>query len=144
MDKDALKEIQSRNGRKVAEQMAREGKNITSSERGRELNMKSQEAKREAKKRKRAMQDIARWLGEMAVKEDLLFSADEIETLEKAEKVNLTGAEALVLAQYTKAIQGDTKAAEFIRDTAGEKPKEQIEVQGMTIDEYAQNHKPKF
>lgn len=39
-----------------------------------------------------------------------------------------TGADAVMLAQYIKARRGDTDAARFIRDTAGEKPSQQVEV----------------
>ena len=39
-----------------------------------------------------------------------------------------TGADAVMLAQYIKARRGDTEAARFIRDTAGEKPSQQVEV----------------
>ena len=90
------------------------------------------------------MQEIAKWLGQMTITKGELLAPEEIKDLEKAKEVNMTIDEAMMLAQYQKALTGDTKAAEFIRDTAGEKPKEQIEVQGMTIDEYAQSHKPKF
>ena len=39
-----------------------------------------------------------------------------------------TGADAIMLAQYVKARRGDTEAARFIRDTAGEKPSTTMEV----------------
>lgn len=39
-----------------------------------------------------------------------------------------TGADAVMLAQYIKARRGDTDAARFLRDTAGEKPSQQVEV----------------
>lgn len=135
----------SETGKKSIAKLKSEGKIITSSERARELQKLSAQSKRNAKlRRERSMQDIARWLGQLTLSKDLLYSPDEIQDMEKAKAINLTANEAILLAQYQKAITGDTKAAEFIRDTAGEKPKEQIEVQGMTIDEYAQNHKPKF
>lgn len=102
-------------------------------------------ATRKAKKeRRRSMQEIAKWLGNMTVTKGEVLDADEIQDLEMAKSVNMTVNEAMILAQYQRALVGDTKAAEFIRDTAGEKPKDEIEVHGMTIDEYAQNHKPKF
>lgn len=39
-----------------------------------------------------------------------------------------TGADAVMLAQYVKARRGDTEAARFLRDTAGEKPSQQVEL----------------
>lgn len=135
----------SERGKKAIARLQAEGKTINSSERGRELQKLSVIAKKNATTRRdRSMQDIAKWLGKLTLNKEILYSPDEISDMEKAKEINLTANEAILLAQYQKAISGDTKAAEFIRDTAGEKPKEQIEVQGMTIDEYAQNHKPKF
>lgn len=43
----------------------------------------------------------------------------EIESLADAEGANLTVNEAIVIAQISKALKGDTKAAQYIRDTAG-------------------------
>lgn len=40
--------------------------------------------------------------------------------------VNVAGA--IVLAQVSKAIEGDTVAASWIRDTAGEKPSDRVDV----------------
>ena len=56
---------------------------------------------------------------------------------------NMTLDERVVLQQYSKAIiDRDTRAAEFLRDTAGEKPSTQLEVTGdenglskMSLDE---------
>lgn len=49
--------------------------------------------------------------------------------LDMLSTTNTTMDEAVVLQQYAKAIvQADTKAAEFIRDTAGDKPSTQIDL----------------
>lgn len=47
-------------------------------------------------------------------------SIDEIQTLADAQGANLTVNEAIVIAQVSKALKGDTKAAQYIRDTAGQ------------------------
>jgi hypothetical protein len=39
-----------------------------------------------------------------------------------------SGAEALAIAQFKKALKGDTRAFEVIRDTAGQKPIEKVQV----------------
>lgn len=39
----------------------------------------------------------------------------------------MSGAEAIALAQYRKAMKGDTKAFEVVRDTSGQKPIEKVE-----------------
>ena len=49
-----------------------------------------------------------------------------------------TGAEAMALAVFQKALKGDTKAWEIVRDTVGQKPIEKVqvaEVDQATIDE---------
>lgn len=62
--------------------------------------------------------------------------------LEREIKANngevLTGAEAIALKQFEKALKGDTRAFEVVRDTAGQKPIERVqmtEVDQATIDE---------
>ena len=39
----------------------------------------------------------------------------------------MSGAEALALAQFRKAMKSDSKAFEIVRDTAGQKPVEKVE-----------------
>ena len=55
--------------------------------------------------------------------------------LEKTYKSNdgteLTGAEAIALKQMEKALKGDTKAFELVRDTAGQKPVDKVAVAGL-------------
>lgn len=40
----------------------------------------------------------------------------------------ISGAEALALKQFEKALKGDTRAFEVIRDTSGQKPVEKVEI----------------
>ena len=49
----------------------------------------------------------------------------------------MSGAEAIAVAQYRKALKGDTKAFEVLRDTSGQKPVEKVEqvnIDGEYID----------
>ena len=63
--------------------------------------------------------------------------------LDMKKETGMTLDEAVVAQQYAKAIvDKDTRAAEFIRDTVGEKPSQQIDVNGevsglsaMSLDE---------
>lgn len=51
---------------------------------------------------------------------------------------DVSGAEALALKQFEKALKGDTRAFEVIRDTAGQKPVEKVmiaEIDQEVIDE---------
>lgn len=40
---------------------------------------------------------------------------------------NISGAEAIAIKQFEKAMTGDTRAFEVIRDTAGQKPVDKVE-----------------
>ena len=47
--------------------------------------------------------------------------------LNETYKGEMTNAEAMVISMITKALDGDTKAFEVIRDTAGQKPVQVVE-----------------
>jgi hypothetical protein len=54
------------------------------------------------------------------------------------EKKELSGAEAIILKQFEKALKGDSKAFELIRDSSGQKPVDKVmvaEVEQSVIDE---------
>ena len=58
----------------------------------------------------------------------LILDEDAIKGELAKRGLETTGGQAVVLAQLIKANQGDTDAAKFVRDTAGEKPREGIEI----------------
>lgn len=73
-------------------------------------------------------------------KRDLRMAMEAL--LEKEHKDSngnvITGAELLALKQYRKALDGDTRAFEVVRDTAGQKPVERFvmaEIDQETVDE---------
>ena len=75
-----------------------------------------------------------------AAKRDLKLAIDILLEKEYTDKKGTTksGAELIAFKQYEKALQGDTRAFEVIRDTAGQKPVEKImmaEVEQSVIDE---------
>lgn len=83
-----------------------------------------------AKKRERkAMQELARIVLDMPAEKG---DVDEIEGMvfDEFPDKNLTIGELSVLAVAKKAKRGDIAALTFLRDTAGEKPVEQVEVSG--------------
>lgn len=88
---------------------------------------KGGKASGEAKRRKRAMKDLV-------VEMLSLDLTDEFDALLKEQapialgRKKLTAEEAMVFGQMVKAMKGDTRAAAFIRDTAGETPVEKVEV----------------
>lgn len=93
--------------------------NVTPEEKA-EAGKKGGIASGEARRRKKEMKDIILYMFELGVKNGK--TAEEFKSLEDTKGKNLTVGEALVLAQLKKALNGDTRAMEFIRDTAGMKP----------------------
>lgn len=47
--------------------------------------------------------------------------------MEGKNEVKMSGAEAIAMKQFEKALKGDTKAFEVLRDTAGQKPVDKVE-----------------
>lgn len=123
-------------------------KNLTcrylTSENARELQLKGAEARKRNNQRQRNMQDIAKWMLNMPMDKNMQKNIDDIVDVANTKDIDLSASEAMVLVQIKKALEGDTSAFIAVRDTAGEKPKEQLEVTGPTIDDYAKSHKVKF
>lgn len=51
----------------------------------------------------------------------------EADVKDKKTGETMSGAEAIAMAQYRKALKGDAKAFELVRDTSGQKPVEKVE-----------------
>jgi hypothetical protein len=90
-------------------------------ESGRKGGIASGVARRQAKE----LRDLTLAILEMPIKEG---DIDEITTLASVKGKNMTTSQAMILAQVRRAIEGDSKAFEVIRDTAGQKPIEKVEV----------------
>ena len=79
-----------------------------------------------ARRKKKTMREAAQACLAMG-----LLDEDPIrEELEKR-GLDTTGGQAVLLAQLMRAITGDTEAARFVRDTAGEKPRDGLEIGGF-------------
>ena len=68
-------------------------------------------------KRKKMMEDLDEMLG---------YSFDELAELQKKKKLN--SQQEMLLSQMIEARNGNTKAFSEIRDTSGEKPKNDIDI----------------
>jgi len=118
---------------------------ITTSERGRELALKSVEARRKKAAERKAMKHTLDTLLRMSVRSGTFVSDDQIKDLAEAGKLNVDVQTAINIAVIQRAMMGDIQAVQFIRDTIGEKPSDKVEVdQSLTIEEWAKNHKPKL
>ena len=76
-----------------------------------------------ARRRYKSMRECAKACLQMQ-----LLDEDAIKGELAKRGLETTGGQAVVLAQLIKANMGDTDAAKFVRDTAGEKPREGIEI----------------
>ena len=85
-----------------------------------------------ARREKKAMRDTLETLLSMSLKEGKIDDVETIQGIAALKGKNITVQEAIMLAQINKAIKGDTKAAEYIRDTSGNKP---TTVQELSISE---------
>ena len=85
-----------------------------------------------ARREKKAMKETLETLLSMSLKEGKIDDVETIQGIAALKGKNITVQEAIMLAQINKAIKGDTKAAEYIRDTSGNKP---TTVQELSISE---------
>lgn len=91
----------------------------------RESARRAGKASAEARRRKRDMRETFRDLLDMPLKEGDL---DEVTALAGANRKNVTVGEAIALIMANKAIKGDVRAAEFVRDTSGQRPTSSFQV----------------
>ena len=96
-----------------------------SKEKRSEIAKKGGVASGEARRRKKTMQEKARAILDMT---ERLGKAESFKSIEDADGKNLTAEERSIIEIAKKAMAGDIKALEFLRDTAGEKPVEQVEL----------------
>ena len=83
-----------------------------------------------ARREKKTMKETLESLLSMPLKSGECVDVDAIKDLAALKGKNIIVQEAIMLAQIQKAMKGDTKAAEYIRDTSGNKP---VTVQNVTI-----------
>lgn len=91
----------------------------------REYGRKGAAASARVRRQKRDMRETFRDLLDMPLKEGDL---DEVTALAGANRKNVTVGEAIALVMASKAVKGDVKAAEFVRDTSGQRPTSSVQV----------------
>ena len=91
-----------------------------------------------ARREKKAMKDTLATLLSMPLKDGMADDIDGIQSIASLNGKNITVQEAIMLAQIKKAVKGDTKAAEFVRDSSGNKLKEGIEISGEINNPFAE------
>lgn len=93
------------------------------------ISAKGGRASQVTRKKHKRMAEAAKWL--LAAKD--VLSDDDIKRIMTGLGFSeATNAEALMLIAMKKASKGDVEAMKFVRDTAGEAPKNQVELTGDT------------
>lgn len=90
-----------------------------------------------ARRERKAMKDTLATLLSMPLKDGMSVDIAGIQSIASLNGKNITVQEAIMLAQIKKAVKGDTKAAEFVRDSSGNKLKEGIEISGEINNPFA-------
>lgn len=97
---------------------------VPSSDEARKNGAKGGIASGKARREKKAMKDTLETLLSMPLKDGTTNDIEDIQSLASVNGKNITVQEAIMLKQIQKAMKGDTRAAEYIRDTSGNKMRE--------------------
>lgn len=90
-----------------------------------------------ARREKKAMKDTLETLLTMTLEEGHCEELETIQSVAALQGRNITVQEAILYAQIQKALKGDTKAAEYVRDTSGNKLKEAVQISGSLNNPFA-------
>ena len=84
-----------------------------------------------ARREKKLFKETLEALLEMPMKAGKDVSVDDIKNFAAIKGKNISVQEAILIAQVQKAMKGDTRAAEYLRDTVGQKPSDKVELNGQ-------------
>lgn len=83
-----------------------------------------------ARREKKLFRETLDALLSMPMKDGKEVAVDEIKNFANIKGQNISVQEAILIAQIQKAMKGDTRAAEYVRDTIGQKPTDEVNIQG--------------
>lgn len=84
----------------------------------------------EAKRKKKAMQETLALLLSMPLNNKKCYDVEEIQSFGQLKGKNVSVETAILIRQVQRALAGDLPAAEFVRDTSGQKPTNELNVSG--------------
>ncbi len=84
-----------------------------------------------ARRERRDMRETFRAMLDMPLRPGGMTTSS---TMEGMGDKNMTVGQAIALAQLRKAMAGDTRAAEFVRDTSGQRPSDRVELSAPTVE----------
>ena len=75
-----------------------------------------------ARRKKKAMKERLEILFDLPLEDKAEFNIEDAKSMTGLKGKNITVQDLIILAQIKKAMKGDTTAAAFVRDTAGQNP----------------------
>ena len=84
----------------------------------------------EAKRRKQKMRETLDILLGMPLNEKKCYDIEDIQSFAQLKGKNVSVEAAIMIRQVQRALAGDLASAEFIRDTSGQKPTNELNVSG--------------
>lgn len=96
----------------------------------RQLAKKAGKASGKARREKKAMRENLQTILAMTLKSGKLADIDSVQNFAALAGKNITVQDAILIKQTQKAMMGDTKAAEFVRDLSGNKPENTLNIDG--------------
>lgn len=81
-----------------------------------------------ARREKKALKDTLEELLAMPLKEGVSDEIEKIKSIAGIKGKNITMQEAIMVAMLNKAAKGDVRAAEYVRDTIGQKPDSRMNI----------------
>ena len=81
-----------------------------------------------AKREKKAMRETLEELLAMPIKDGTSDDIEKIKSIAGIKGKNITMQEAIMVAMLNKAAKGDVRAAEYVRDTIGQKPTDKMNI----------------
>ena len=114
-------------------------------ERAKEISRMGNEKQKQLRAERKRMKDDLDVLLKVSLKRGDVITSDDILSLDEADKANIPVQTAINIAMIKRALMGDVQAAQYLRDTVGEKPSDKVEVdQNLTVETWAKNHKVKL
>ena len=110
-----------------------------------ELGRLGAQKREENRQKRKTMKEDLNILLKLALKRGDLVYAEDIQNLAEVKGMNISVQTAIDVAMVQRAMMGDVQAAQYIRDTVGEKPTDKVEVDAsQTIEAWAKSHKVKL
>lgn len=101
---------------------------VPTSEEAREFGRRGGIASAKKRRERKAMKETLEELLSMPLKNGASADIGKVRNIAAMKGKNITMQEAIMLSMLQKAAKGDVRAAEFVRDTAGQRPTDKMDM----------------